>query len=148
MCIRDRNNTWLFESSLLDATEGSHYLDMDEVLVIRNVTMEIEGWYTCRTPSGKEHSAYVAIIGETNPSQLNDSNTLIQSIGQKESPRLYCCFSIAMSCMCLDLLEFCRFQGVYFVLATIRYSRLCMHIKISYCLCRLCDHELINSRYQ
>ena len=48
---------WKFENSTLNAA--------GEVLVMRNITVEMEGWYSCLTASGEVHSAYVDVIGET-----------------------------------------------------------------------------------
>lgn len=48
---------WTFENTTLNTT--------GEVLVISDVTMEMEGWYSCLTASGEVlHSAYVNVIGE------------------------------------------------------------------------------------
>lgn len=61
------NNTWLFNNITLDQIShlNHHYdvVDRGQVLVIRNVTMETSGVYTCCTASGEEYSALVDVLG-------------------------------------------------------------------------------------
>lgn len=58
-------NIWTFENVTINATstDASHYVVTGEVLMLRNVTMEMEGLYSCLTASGKNHSAFVTVIG-------------------------------------------------------------------------------------
>ena len=39
-------------------------MDGGKVLVIRNVSMETSGVYTCRMASGEEYPAFVDVLGE------------------------------------------------------------------------------------
>ena len=61
------SNTWLFKNVTIDqVSHSNHYDIVDEgrVLVIRSVSMETSGVYSCRTTSGEEYSAFVEVLGE------------------------------------------------------------------------------------
>ena len=45
-------------SNLYDVIDGG------QVLVIRNVTMEMSGVYTCCTASGEQYTAHIGVLGE------------------------------------------------------------------------------------
>lgn len=60
-------NTWLFKNVTIDQVSHSNHNDIvDEgrVLVIRSVSMETSGVYSCHTASGEEYSAFVEVLGE------------------------------------------------------------------------------------
>ena len=64
--IRD-TNTWLFRNITINQTSQSNHYNIvagGRVLVIRNVSMETSGEYTCRTASGEDHSAFVEVLGK------------------------------------------------------------------------------------
>ena len=67
--LDDRNNTWLFGDTTLDSNVTVYsnlydVIDGGQVLVIRNVTMETSGVYTCCMASGEQYTAHVDVLGE------------------------------------------------------------------------------------
>jgi hypothetical protein len=63
----DDSNTWLFRNITINQISQSNRYDVVDggrVLVIRNVSVETSGVYTCRTASGEEYSAFVEVLGE------------------------------------------------------------------------------------
>ena len=66
---RNDNNTWLFRNVTINqVSHSNHYdiVDRGRVLVIRNVSTETSGVYTCCTASEEEYSAFVDVLGEHN----------------------------------------------------------------------------------
>ena len=60
-------NTWLFRNITINQTSQLNHYDImagGRVLVIRNVSMETSGEYTCRTASGEDYSAFVEVLGK------------------------------------------------------------------------------------